>query len=464
MIITVSNEIVIEDAPWALIDVLRRELTVANPAFQDAEKMGRWTGNIPPTINYWSYKESRPYGALPTHTKPVFTIPRGFLRELERKCAAEPLLYRMVDNRRVLPEVEFDFTGTLRDYQERAVADMFLSTQGILQASTGSGKTVMALKIAALRRQPFLVIVGTKELLHQWVSRIETFLGIPRAEIGIIAGGKAEMGTRATVAIVKTLYDYTDFVKRHIGLVIVDECHHAASRTMSEALAGLDCKYVLGLSATPHRRDRLDILLKAFVGDVVCAVDQDQLLKNGSIVPVNHVAVTTNYLSNVNMVEEYSKGLSQLTENFQRNRLIVGTVVEESLNHGICLVLSDRKSHCYTLWAMLVAWGHKATILTGDVPDVERKQIVQDLNAGKIKILISTTQLVSEGIDVAGITTLFLSTPIKWTGRVLQTVGRGMRPAPGKKAARVIDFVDVGVPVLFASYKQRALTLKSLKA
>ena len=187
------------------------------------------------------------------------------------------------------------------------------------------------------------------------------------------------------------------------------------------------------------------------------------LLAQRFIVSVEHVAVSTSYLSDINMMDEYSKELPQLTQNFTTNCLIVGRVIEQSRNLDVRLVLSDRKSHCDTLWAMLVAWGHKPTILTGDVPDAERKQVVQDFNAGKIKILISTMQLVSEGIDVAGITTLFPSTPIKWSARVLQTVGHAMRQALGKSAARIIDFVDISVPVLYASYMQRALTLKRLR-
>ena len=469
MIITIEKDIQLEDAPYQIIDALRKELTITNPAYLDAEKMGRWTGNIPKTINYWRTEEidtPTPYGRLPSHTKRVFAIPRGYLRALGRKCAQESLTYTIIDNRRTLPLVDLKFTGVLRDYQDEGVTAMVLngSTQGILQASTGSGKTVMALRIAAIGKQPFLVIVGTKELLHQWIARIETFLGIPKAEIGIIGNGKVKMGTRATVAIVKTLYDYVGIVNECVGFVIVDECHHAASRTMSEALAGLDCKYVLGLSATPHRRDRLDVLLTAFVGDVLHVVNQAKLLEDGAIVPIEHVAVNTEYRSDVNMVEEYSKGLSHLTESFVRNRLIINHIVKEIKNEGICLVLSDRKSHCYELQGMLLAWGHSSMVLTGDMGDVHRKGVMEDLRAGQIKILISTSQLVSEGIDVADITALFLCTPIKWSGRVLQTVGRAMRPAPGKSAARIIDFVDINEPVLAASYHTRVRTLKSLKA
>ncbi len=101
----------------------------------------------------------------------------------------------------------------------------------------------------AARRQPALVIVHTKELLNQWIDRIETFLGIPRSEIGVIGAGKKTIGERITVGIVNSVYSSAGEIREHIGHLIVDECHRTPSRTFTEAVSAFDCRYMLGLSA-----------------------------------------------------------------------------------------------------------------------------------------------------------------------------------------------------------------------
>ena len=94
-------------------------------------------------------------------------------------------------------------------------------------------------------------------------------------------------------------------------------------------------------------------------------------------------------------------------------------------------------------------------MLTGDVSNGKRHQVVEDLNKGKIKVLIATGQLIGEGFDCKELSTLFLATPVKFSGRVLQYLGRVLRPAPGKKQAIVYDYLDVNVGVLKASAKAR---------
>jgi superfamily II DNA or RNA helicase len=148
--------------------------------------------------------------------------------------------------------------------------------------------------------------------------------------------------------------------------------------------------------------------------------------------------------------------LSELTGDEDRNRLIVNDVAKEASNGGgVCLVLSDRKSHCEAISSMLSDTGVAADVLTGDTRDNEREAIVGRLNSGNVKVLVATGQLIGEGFDCRGLSTLFLATPIKFSGRLIQYLGRILRPAPGKDTARVYDFVDVNIGVLRASANQR---------
>ena len=106
---------------------------------------------------------------------------------------------------------------------------------------------------------------------------------------------------------------------------------------------------------------------------------------------------------------------------------------------------------------MLAGQGVDSELLTGDLNNADRQRVVNDLNAGKVKVLVATGALLGEGFDCQKLSTLFLATPIRFSGRVTQYLGRILRPgpAPGKKKARVFDYHDVNVGVLEASFRAR---------
>ena len=118
-------------------------------------------------------------------------------------------------------------------------------------------------------------------------------------------------------------------------------------------------------------------------------------------------------------------------------------------------MLSDRKTHCEVIAGLLNDSGVTADVLTGATPNKEREAIVARLNSGTVKILIATGQLKGEGFDCSRLSTLFMATPIKFSGRLIQYMGRVLRPAQGKDRATVYDYVDSRVAVLRASAKSR---------
>ena len=200
---------------------------------------------------------------------------------------------------------------------------------GTLSAPTGSGKTVMALHMIAQRRQPSLIIVHTKDLALQWIDRIHSFLNIPTDEIGLIGSGRKRLGTRLTVALVQSLYKTAAEVYKQIGFLVVDECHRAPSRTFTEAVTAFDARYMLGLSATPWRRDRLSKLIYWHLGDVHHEIDKGQLVADGHILDIDVVLRCTDFKPYYDPVNEYSKMLSELTGNDERNRLIVDDIANQ---------------------------------------------------------------------------------------------------------------------------------------
>jgi superfamily II DNA or RNA helicase len=353
--------------------------------------------------------------------------------------------------------VNFSFNGRLKHFQKIAVDEMLAKDFGTLSSATGSGKTVMALYIIARRKQPALIIVHTKDLAAQWVERIEAFLGIEPEAVGLIGGGKKIVGDKITVALVQSLYKCAEEVAENIGFLLVDECHRCPSRTFTEAVSSFDSQFMLGLSATPYRRDKLSKLIFWHLGDKHHEVDKSQLIESGDVLPAKVVFRETNYTTRCDPVNEYSKMLAELATDTERNILIASDVAREAArNSGICLVLSDRKAHCENLQALLrYRFKLESELFTGDLDISDRQKVLERINKGQVKVIIATGQLIGEGFDCKDLTTLFLATPIKFSGRLLQYLGRVLRPAPGKKYARVYDYVDVRVETLLKAANAR---------
>jgi superfamily II DNA or RNA helicase len=257
--------------------------------------------------------------------------------------------------------------------------------------------------------------------------------------------------------MVQSLYKCVEAVVPRCGYLVVDECHRAPSRTFTDAISAFDCRYMLGLSATPWRRDKLSSLIFWYLGDLHHDIKPAGLVEKGHILEAEIIVRETGFRPFHDPVSEYSQMLSELTADDGRNRLIAADVADAvKEGGGACLVLTDRKMHAETLNAILrYKYRLSSALLTGDLPVRQRREVVDSLNRGEISVLVATGQLIGEGFDCANLSTLFLTTPIRFSGRVLQYLGRVLRPGPGKNRARVYDYVDVNVDVLCAAARAR---------
>lgn len=420
---------------------LRRQLTIANPKYQAAKRYGRWIGRqLKPKLYFFKERQGR------------FFFPRGFGNRAvllsERIMGVRP---HIVDRRRLLDEVSFSFGGRLRPYQILAVEAVLARTFGVIEAGTGSGKTVMALKIISLRRQPTLIVVHSKELLYQWRERIREFLGV---EPGVAGDGQFELRP-VTVAIVNTARKRMDVLPGSFGQIIVDECHRVPASLFTDVVSGFDSHYMLGLSATAFRReDGMTKIIYFYMGDLVHSIDSRTLAESGAVIRPEFVQKKTAF--SYGFRGEYPKLIKALAKDLPRNEQIIGDIAEiiASGHEGTILVVSDRVAHCELLARGLAERDIDGAVLTGRVAADRRSRIVKGVRNGEIDVLISTLQLIGEGFDCPGLSTLVLATPIKFEGRLLQVVGRIMRPAANKRA-RVIDYVDEKIPVLRRSAAAR---------
>ncbi|MDP2106196.1 MAG: DEAD/DEAH box helicase family protein, partial [Desulfobulbaceae bacterium] len=270
LVLTVGAQCLLSCAPAPLLKVLKAGLTLPNPKYQAAKKYGRWVGKSFPQHLYY-FKE----------TEQGLLMPRGYARDVVIQCIEVlGLKPEIIDRRRTLPEVDFSFRGELRPYQQEAVSAVLTRDFGVLEAGTGSGKTVMALQVIARRRQPTIILVHTKELLYQWAERVEQFLGV---EAALLGDGKAALGP-VTVAIVNSARNQQDTLAAFFGQVLVDECHRVPTSLFTDVVTTFDAKYSLGLSATAYRReDVLTRLIYLFMGSRSYQVDAKQLQETGAV-------------------------------------------------------------------------------------------------------------------------------------------------------------------------------------
>ncbi len=443
----ISSDCYLHGASQKLLEAIRLQLTIDNPKYKDAKKYSRWVGKkLKKKLYFFDLEENGIH------------FPRGFTRHAIELCKKHmgraPVI---IDDRRVLPEVDFEFKGKLRPYQKEAVGEILKKHFGVLVSGTGSGKTVMALAIIAARRQPTLILLHSKELMYQWRDRVYEFLGI---EPGLIGDGHYEISP-VSIAIVNTARKKLHELPQHFGHIVVDECHRVPASLFTGVVKAFDSQFTLGLSATAYRReDGLTRLIYLFMGDRRHEVDSGKLAATGAVLQPIFDQRNTSF--RYFFKGDYQALMTALTADEDRNIKIADDISAEVVNNkGTILVVSDRVAHCENLALLLVERGIKAQVLTGRLSAEERSQIVDDVRSGTVKVLISTLQLVGEGFDASGLTTLFLTTPIKFSGRLKQVIGRVLRPAKGKQA-KVIDYVDSHVGVLKNSGRLRMKTYQNL--
>ena len=363
LILEVSHECRLIGADDQVLAALRRELTIDNPKYQAAKQFGRWIGKqLKPQLFF--FREEA--GAL--------VFPRGFGNQAVRICrqftGSAPLVQ---DKRCVSAEIELRFQGELRPYQQQAVDAVTSRSFGVLEAGTGSGKTIMALAVIAHRRQPTLILVHSKELMYQWQERIRTFLGM---EAGLAGDGRLQI-EQLTVAIVNTAKKHLATLPPQFGQIVVDECHRVPASLFTEVVAAFDCRYMLGLSATAFRReDGMTRLIYMTMGERVHRVDSRVLETSGAVLRPKFDQRSTGFFYAYQ--GEYATLIKALTKDRGRNLQIVEDVCARlaSEHAGTVLVVSDRVEHCQTLAESLLSRSVPVAVLSGRTPPEERFRVV----------------------------------------------------------------------------------------
>jgi len=442
--IRVSSFIAVSYA--ALPDTIKqkivKEMTLDNPEYSRMLHLGK------PVVNVSEYQTLYQVTADKKTREKWLILPRGFLPTLIQLYNDSKRPFQLIDQRLTLPTVSFDSKIVLRDYQKPAVENARIAKSGIIQAPCGSGKTMIGLEIIARAGQPALWLVHTKDLLEQAVDRIQEYLHVPKSEIGIIGDNRQNVGEKITVGMVQSLERRVDVkLANRFGLVILDEAHHAPAKSFSRVVSAFPALYRIGLTATPYRRDGMHPLMYYAIGYTIHQITQDDLTASGELILPKVELVPTEFSFQYN--DDYPKLIKTLSEDEERNKLILQKVAEEAKAGHYCLVLSERIAHCELLHQMFEQENSeiKSAVLVGELIQSERRSVMDELRNGELNVVFAT-KVADEGLDIAHLDRLFIATPYRSPYKLKQQIGRIMRPTEGKSDAVVYDFLDEKIPIL----------------
>lgn len=447
MQIIVSNKLTIIDPTPEVVSWVRKELTISNPEYAKKARMGFWTGNEPKYLFLFEQDADR------------LVVPFGVLEQLPLRGDTE-----IVADFGAREKVDFKAKIPLYDYQEEAVNVMVKAHYGILQAPAGSGKTQMGVGIASMLGCNTLWVTHTKDLLNQSKERFERY--IDKNLIGTITEGKVNIGRGITFATVQTLskLDLTQY-KYRWDCIIVDECHRVAGSPtavtqFSKVLNSLSARHKYGLSATVHRADGMIQATYSLLGKVSHIVPEeavaDKIMKVG-IFPVGTNTAVSRACQNTDGTLNFAKLINYLTEDMNRNRLIVSEIVDQNRPS---LILSDRTNHLQLLMNMLPQeLRARAVYIDGKTKGDVREEALEDMRSGRKDFLFATYSLAKEGLDVPRLERLYMTTPQKDYAVITQSIGRIARTCNGKAEPIAYDFVD-NIGWCVKAYKKRCTTYR----
>lgn len=461
MNVVIADQIYIErvELPQALVAQCIRLAAFQNPEFYRAQAMRLPTFGKPRIISCAEL--------YPRHV----ALPRGCLDEVAGLIRNHGIEVVLEDRRELgspLP-TGLSFRGELLPSQQRALDDLVVHDHGVLAATTGFGKTVVAAALIAGRQRNTLVLVHRRELLDQWVERLRSFLDMDPKQIGVIGGGKRKPTGIIDVALIQSLVrkgEVDDLVTGY-GHLVVDECHHLAAASFELVARRTKGRFVLGLSATVTRKDGHHPIIFMQCGPVRHKVDaRTQASERGIRHRVRNrltkfeLPLSLASAERPPMPEIYAA----LAQDDERNDLIFDDVLEALDAKRSPIVLTERKDHLLYLEKRFSSFVRNIAVLRGGLTAAERKRAEAALNVPQEeeRLILATGRYVGEGFDDARLDTLFLTMPISWKGTLAQYVGRLHRRHAGKADVLVVDYVDSGVPVLTRMAAKRRAGYRTL--
>lgn len=450
---------------------IRRIAAVSNPTYFKNKAMGLSNFNNSRYI-YMGYDDPD-----------YICIPRGLFDEAKEKCEGAGIKLIVQDERCEGRKLDVSFCGQLREEQQRAVNSIRDKNTGIISAATAFGKTVVCSNIIATKKVNTLILLESSALIEQWRDALESFLDIHeelpeystptgrikkrKSLIGVIHGAKDTSTGIIDIAMVGSLKKKGEFheLLKDYGMVIVDECHHSASDTMSEVLMEVCAKYVYGVTATPFRGDGLEKINNMLLGPIRFQYTAKEKAESQGI---DHIVIPRF----TRVVNPHGQNKMHINDAYEvlrsssvRNKQICDDIRKCIYAGRTPVVLSKYVEHADFIYDNIKNDADKVFLLTGSQTKKEQKLIRQEMNSvsnAESMILVATGQLVGEGFDLPRLDTLIMATPVAWKGLVEQYAGRLNRDYEGKKNVVIYDYIDSNIRVFDNMYAKRLKAYKRI--
>ncbi len=444
LVISLNNTVRIsrEGMTTLLINYLREQLNFANSAFIIKKKIGQNT-----------FGTERYFKLIEENEKEVI-IPRGFVGKLIRFCRECQIEHNFIDGREKRKAARYSFNTQLREHQHKVMDAISKKDLGVIVAPPGSGKTIVGLKIIAEKLQPALIVVHRRQLVEQWTERIETFLGIPKSEIGIIGQGKSKVGKIITVATIQSLSKELNKkengnIETAFGIILVDECHHIPAETFRNTIARLQTFYLYGLTATPFRKYNDGKLIFTYLGEIIAEIKTTEIStgRQAKII-IRNTGLDVPYNSKTDKFETLSK---ILVHDSVRNKLILEDVKAEINKGSKVVIITERKEHIDSLYQYLKQ-SYETITLSGEDTEINKNAKWKTLKAGNYQALITTGQFFGEGTDFQNANCLFLVYPFSFEGKLIQYIGRVQR---SEVTPTIYDYRDIKIDYLNKLFLKR---------
>lgn len=413
----------------------------------------------------YTYTPRLPYGA-PRHVRPqpiclVHHDPATHMLYMPRDPQLLQQLagHNVVDIQAKPTATTLTFQGQLdpRRYQDQAATAVLQQLRtsphgggALLSLPTGYGKTACALYITTQVATKILVLVHTRILADQWIERIAHF--VPNARANIITTHNYGQGpqqwsqdTDYVIMLMQTLLckaspDHGSICQT-FHMVLVDETHHLAARTLCRAMELAGCRYRLGLSATVERKDGLHVMLDHLLGPLAFHMERET---NPNVIVhtytyMYHPPPTTQGLATPSP-SAYAEALTQTADDPARTAFLTDIIQQWYAKGKYMVVMSDRRSQLQALATLLdtASIPFVYAVGGGTSPDVE------DIRQTR-PVVLATFGYAAEGMDLPVLDTCVLATSRcelkQCVGRILRTQGSEHRPV-------VCDIVDACVPIL----------------
>ena len=451
---------------------IRRMAAFFNPVFYKNQAMG--LSNF--DHNRYIYLGSEEGGFL--------KVPRGILELITEECDKAGITYEIDDKRSKGHPIHVEFIGELKESQLPAVEKLLQNDNGILDAATAFGKTVVCCNVIAKKQVNTLILLQSSALMEQWQEALEKFLYIdeelPEYEtptgrkkkrksiIGKLQGAHDSTTGIIDLAMVGSVCKNGEYHRRlkEYGLILLDECHHAASDTIVDILQEANAKYVYGVTATPFRGDGLEKINYMLLGPIRYKYTSKDRAKEQGIEHLVYPRFTRAVAPRFSQDKMHPNEAYEIIRNNEdRDELIIRDVKQCVDGGRTPVILSKYVEHSQRLYQRLINYADKVFLLSGRNSKKEHKEILKQMNQvtpEESMILVATGKLIGEGFDYPRLDTLIMATPVAWKGVVEQYAGRLNRDYVGKKSVIIYDYVDSHISMFDRMYHKRLKAYKQI--